>query len=114
MALLDTLTGGFTEGGFTLDGCLGGVKTDLDAVTPTGASLDAEAIGGVAARLGQADLGPIGEAVGGIAGLAATVGAGLPAANDLLQPLQTVVGAAQALTANETRNLLTTFEQAAA
>ena len=84
MALLDTLTGGFTQGGFSLDGTVGGAKTDLDAVTPAGASLDAGAIGGVAGRLGQAVLGPIGDAVSGIAGLAGTLGAGFPAANDLL------------------------------
>ena len=114
MALLDTLTGGFAQGGFSLEGTVGGLKTGLGAVQPAGASLDTDALGGVTDRLGQADLGPIGGAVGGIVGLASTIGAGFPAAGDLLQPLQSVVAAAQALTASETRNLLSTFEQAAA
>jgi hypothetical protein len=114
VTLLETLTGGFGQGGFDLESSVGGLASSLGGVKPTGASIDTGQVGGIADRLGQADLGPIGEAVGGIAGLASTIGAGFPSAGDLLQPLQSVVGTAQLLTSSDTRNLVGTLEGAAA
>jgi hypothetical protein len=114
MALLDTLTTGFSQGGFSLDTTMAGVKTDLEQVKPSGASLDQGEIGRIGDRLGQADLGPIGGAVQTVAAVAGTVGAGLPVVGDLLQPLQGAIGTAQTLTSSNTLQLLATLEQAGA
>ena len=66
MALLDTLTGGFSEGGFSLDGALGGVGSQLASVDPAGPEIDTGSLDGIAGRLGEADPGAIGGALEGV------------------------------------------------
>ena len=63
MPLLDTLTGGFSQDGFSLDGVLGGVGTQLEGVNPAGPEIDTGSLGGIAGRLAQADPGAIGGAL---------------------------------------------------
>ncbi|HEV8249658.1 MAG TPA: hypothetical protein VGQ15_06760 [Gaiellaceae bacterium] len=112
MSLLDTLTGGFSQGGFDLDDAAGGLRSVLDGVDPPSANLDGSALGGIAERLGQADLGSIGGAVESIAGLAQEAGAGLPDVAELIRPLEGVLDAARTLTSSDTLQILQTLEQA--
>src|SRR5215203_142854 len=88
MALIDTLTGGFSEGGFDLEDAVGGLASQLADVDPPSPSLDADGIGGIATGLGGADLGSIGGAVEGIVAAAGAAGAGLPDVAGLVAPLE--------------------------
>ncbi len=112
MALLDTLTGGFSEGGFSLDGALGAVGSQLTGVDPAGPEIDTGSLDGIAGRLAQADPGAIGGALEGVLAVAGQAGTGLPDVAGLVRPLEGVLGAARTLTSSDTLQLLRTLEQA--
>jgi hypothetical protein len=111
MALLDTLTGGFSQGGFSLDGALGDVGSQLQGVNPAGPDLDTGSLDGIAGRLTQADPGVIGDALQGVLSAASHAGIGLPDVAGLTQPLEGVLGAARTLTSSDTLQLLRSLEQ---
>lgn len=114
MSLLDTLTSGFSQGGFDLGSTVSGLGSTLHAVDPAGPGLDTSAVGGIAGRLGGADLGPIGSAVEGIVGTAGQLGAGLPNVGGLLQPLESVLSTARTLTSGDTLQSVRALRQAGA
>jgi hypothetical protein len=111
MSLIDTLTGGFSQGGFELDGTMAGLRTQLDGVQPPAAGLDTAGLDGIAGRLGQADVGSIDGAVQGVLAVATQAGAGLPDVAGLVGPLEGVLSTARTLTSSDTAQLLHTLEE---
>ena len=112
-ALVDTLEGSFTSGGFSLDSVVGGLGTAANGVAPHGVTLDQGALGQIGQQLHHADFGPIGSTVTGVLGQASAVGAGFPKTTALLDPLTGALGTAKTFATADPHQVLGLFEQAA-
>ena len=56
MALLDTLTGGFTEGGFSLTGTVGTLDSSVGDIDPESPGIDEGGLGRIGDLLAGVDL----------------------------------------------------------
>ena len=112
MALLDTLSGAFTEGGFSLTGTVGTLDSSVGDIDPESPGIDEGGLGRIGDLLAGVDLGVIGTAVRTTTAQAGGLTAGLPDPQELVAPLAGAVSTLERLGGGEALTVAGAIESA--
>lgn len=107
MALVDSLGGAFSSGGFSFAGAAGSVGGPMAGFRPTLPGIDISGFGPITGRIGDFDLGSLTSIAGRLSDTGASGLGSLPAGGALLAPLDGFVGRFERLGSADVGGLLT-------